>query len=273
MAATIKTKQEIEVLREGGGRLAGILKKIVSAAKPGLSTWELDRLAEELIFEFGGRPSFKGYKGKRDPRPYPGSMCISVNDEIVHAIPRQDKILKEGDVVGLDIGMWWPANAASSFQLPASSKRKNGLCTDMAVTIGIGEISPEAERLIRASREALDLGIRAVHPGARVGDLGYAIQKHLEAHNLGIIRNLAGHGVGYEVHEEPLIPNFGQPHTGVELKENMVIALEPMATLGDWRVRLADDGWTFKTVDGSLGAHFEHTLAVTKSGAEVLTVI
>jgi methionyl aminopeptidase len=270
MAITIKTKEEIALLREGGGRLAGILEKVVSAAKPGVSTQELDELAEELIFESGGAPSFKGYKGRRDPRPYPCSLCISVNDEIVHAIPRKGKILKEGDAAGLDIGMWWPANRKYK---AGSRKRGRSLCTDMAVTIGIGKISAEAERLIRATREALDIGIRAVQPGARVGDIGYAVQKHLEAHNLGIIRNLAGHGLGYEVHEEPLIPNFGEAGAGPELKENMVIAIEPMATLGGWRVELDDDEWTFRTSDGSLSAHFEHTIAVTKDGAEVLTML
>ena len=268
MAATVKTNEEIRTLREGGRKLAEILEKVVAAARPGISTFELDRLAEELIFASGGKPSFKGYQGKRDPRPYPCSMCISVNDEIVHAIPKKDKILKEGDVVGLDIGMLWPSEA-----LAKEAGGRRGLFTDMAVTIGIGKISPEAERLLIATKEALEIGIKAVKPGARVGDIGYAVEKRLEKEGLGIIRNLAGHGVGYEVHEEPLVPNFGEPGTGPELKENMVIALEPMATLGDWQVKLANDGWTFRTRDGSLGAHFEHTLAVTKDGAEVLTVV
>lgn len=268
MAATVKTDEEITALREGGRKLAVILEKVVEAARPGISTFGLDRLAEELIFASGGRPSFKGYKGKRDPRPYPCSMCVSVNDEIVHAIPKKDKILKEGDVVGLDVGMLWPSEAPAK-----EADGPKGLFTDMAVTIGIGKISSESQRLIRVTKEALDIGIRAVRAGVRIGDIGNVIQKYLEKHKLGIIRNLAGHGVGYEVHEEPLIPNFGEPGTGPELKENMVIAIEPMATLGGWQVKLADDGWTFRTGDGSLGAHFEHTLAVTKNGAEVLTVV
>lgn len=261
-----KTKEEIGVLREGGKRLAQILQKVVAAAKERVSTLELDRLAESLILASGGVPSFKGYRIKEARTPYPCSLCVSVNDEVVHAIPRADKILQEGDVVGLDIGMLWPSGA-----LAKEAGGRKGLYTDMAVTIGIGKISQESERLIRATKEALDAGIKVVRPGAQAGDISYAIQKHLEKQKLGIIRDLAGHGVGYQVHEEPLIPNYGRPGTGPELKEGMVLAIEPMATLGDWRVELAEDEWTFRTADGSLSAHFEHTVAVARNGVEVLT--
>ncbi len=268
MAVTIKTKEEIDLIREGGKLLAGILEQVAAVAKSGVSTLELDMLAESLILQSGGTPSFKGYHIKGVSRSYPATMCISINEEVVHGIPRKDRILREGDIVGLDIGMWWPSSTQAS-----GGKSAKGLCTDMAVTIGIGKISFEARRLIDATKESLKIGIAEVKPGATIGDIGNAIERYLKKEHLGIIRDLAGHGVGYELHEEPLIPNYGKAGTGVALKENMVIAIEPMATLGDWRVVLADDQWTFKTVDKSLGAHFEHTMAVTKDGVEVLTKI
>ncbi len=278
----IKTPEEIAVLREGGKRLAKILQEMMGAVKAGVSAFELNKLAEGLIFQSGGEPSFKGYKSKKSEKPYLYATCISINDEVVHAVPRADKILKDGDVVGLDIGMLWPSGALT---YPSEAKaegvggakeaggRRRGMYTDMAVTLGIGKVSPDAERLIRTTKEALDIGIRAVRPGVKIGDVGYLIQRHLEKNNLGVIRDLAGHGVGHAVHEEPLIPNYGKKGAGSELMEGMVIAIEPMATLGDWRVVLDKDGFAFRTADGSLGAHFEHTLAVTKTGAEVLTKI
>ena len=266
--ALIKTKKEIEVLREGGKKLAKILESVIRATRPGISTYELDKLGEALIIQSGGIPSFKGYEIKETKIPYPCSLCTSVNDEVVHAVPNKGRVLKEGDIIGLDIGMLWPSGA-----LAKEANGQDGLYTDMAVTIGIGKISAEAERLIRGTDEALEIGIKAVKPGARVGDIGFAVQTHLEKLGLGVIRDLAGHGVGHEVHEPPLIPNFGRPGTGAEIVEGMVIAIEPMATLGGWKVELDDDEWTFRTADGSLSAHFEHTIAVTKSGAEVLTVL
>ena len=280
MAVTVKTKEEIDFLREGGKRLAGILDQVALSARAGIATFELDKLAEDLILQSGGIPSFKGYRIKGAPHAYPGTICISINEEVVHGIPRNDRILREGDVVGFDIGMWYPGgkmgnrkleSGGTNFQPPASDF-PHPLCTDMAVTIGIGKISSEAKRLIEATKKSLDIGIAQVKPGATVGDIGSEIEKFLKKNNLGIIRDLAGHGVGYELHEEPLIPNYGSAGKGIELKEGMVIAIEPMATLGDWRVILADDGWTFKTVDHSLGAHFEHTMVVTSNGVEVLTV-
>ena len=257
---SIKSKEEIDILREGGGRVASILARIVQAAKDNVSTAELDILAEGLILAAGGLPIFKGYKIREAKRPYPSSICVSVNDEVVHGIPRQDRILREGDVVGIDIGMRWPAG-------------NQGLVTDMALSVGIGEVSSEAERLIHCTREALDTGISVVRPGVRIGDIGHAIARHLKTAGLGVIRDLAGHGVGYELHEEPLIPNYGKPGAGLEIREGMVLAIEPMATLGDCRIALDDDEWTFRTRDGSIAAHFEHTVAVTGNGAEILTVV
>lgn len=292
MGISIKTSEEIVILREGGKRLATVLAEVVSRAKDGMSTWELDQLAEELIFAQGGKPSFKGYRIKDVGHAYPATLCTSVNDEVVHSIPRKDRILQNGDIVGIDIGMWWPDPTLGSqlstlkSRLSALGQHKKAkverreskvgderlsLVTDMAVTIGIGEISEEAERLLKVTKEALAIGIGAVKPGARVGNVSYAIQTYLDKHGLGIVRGLAGHGVGYELHEEPLIPNYGQPNTGPELKEGMVIAIEPMATLGGDDVVLGDDEWTFRTTDGSIAAHFEHSMVITRDGADVLT--
>jgi methionyl aminopeptidase len=278
MGISIKSKAEVEILREGGKRLASILARIVQAAKAGVSTAELDGLAERLILAEGGIPIFKGYKIGEARRPYPSAICVSINDEVVHGIPRPERILREGDAVGIDIGMSWPADGNQGPLAPGRTggqagirNHRMGLVTDMAVTIGIGKISPDADRLIHATREALDMGIAGVKPGARIGDIGYAIGGHLKKAGLGVIRDLAGHGVGYELHEEPLIPNYGKPGTGLEIREGMVLALEPMATLGSWEVVLDDDEWTFRTADGALAAHFEHTVAVTKYGAAVVT--
>lgn len=265
----IKSKLEIDILREGGKRLAAILEEVALRVKPGISTLDLDILAERLIFECGGVPAFKGYRIREAKIPYPASICVSVNDEVVHGIPRKNRILREGDIVGLDIGMKWPSRSITNNRLPVT----DGLYTDMAVTVGVGKISKEAARLINATKEALSVGIDAAKAGARIGDIGAAIQACLSKQKLGIIRDLAGHGVGYQLHEKPLIPNYGKAGTGPVLQDGMVIAIEPMATLGGWRITLDDDQWTFRTADGSISAHFEHTVAVTKDGAEVLTVV
>ena len=254
MAVSIKTPQDIAILRECGKRLAAVLRRAADAARPGVSAQDLDMLAERLIREQGGEPVFKGYRMPDAALPFPATLCVSINDEVVHGIPRLGKILRDGDIVGLDIGMRW-----------------NGLVTDTAITIGIGRISADPSRLVHATRQALDIGVAAVKSGSHVGDISHAIESHLKKINLGIIRDLGGHGVGYRLHEEPLIPNYGKSGTGPELCEGMVIAIEPMATLGGWRVALDDDEWTFRTADGSLAAHFEHTIAVAKDGAEVLT--
>lgn len=254
MAVRIKTQEEIALMRTGGKLLAGIMARLERAAQPGVSTGELDRLAERLMREADADPVFKDYRIAGVATPYPASICTSINDEIVHGIPRDERVLAGGDIVGIDIGMRW-----------------RGFVTDMAVTVGIGDISADALRLIRATREALDIGIAVVRPGVHMGDISYAIEGRLAADRLGIIRDLAGHGVGHELHEEPLVPNFGKPDKGIRLREGMAIAIEPMATLGGWRIRLDDDEWTFRTADGTLAAHFEHTVAITNNGAEVLT--
>lgn len=269
MAITVKTKEEIALLREGGKYLAQILEKVAAAATPGVCALELDQLAERLILASGGEPSFKGYRTHGVRRAYPATMCISVNDEVVHSIPQKDKFLKTGDIVALDIGMRWPGEELKMKQV--ALRNAKSLYTDMAITIGIGRITPQAEMLLAATKEALEIGIRMVAAGKRVGDVSHAIQTHLAKYDLGIVRELAGHGVGYKVHEEPLIPNFGKANNGPEFLEGMVIAIEPIANLGSEDVVLQVDEWTFKTADGSLSAHFEHTMAVTKDGVEVLT--
>lgn len=282
MAITTKSQKEIELLREGGKRLAGILRKIAAECRSGVSTRELDRLAESLIFDAGGIPSFKGYKIQETKVPYPGSLCASINDEVVHTIPSETNVLKEGDIIGLDIGMWWPlralppgleqADTNDIMKIYASKRaRERPLATDTAITIGVGKISEEAQRLLQVTEEALNAGIKAAKPGSKVGDISYAIQTCLDKHGLGIVHELAGHGVGYKLHEEPLIPNYGKPGTGPELTEGMVIAIEPISTLGSEEIKLQKDEWTFKTKDGSLSAHFEHTLAIMPEGPEILT--
>ncbi len=243
----IKTSEEIKIMVEGGKILANVLSQIEKMVKPGITTIELDRAAEALILKHGARPAFKGYDG------FPYSLCASINEEIVHGFP-SERILKEGDIVGLDLGVLY--------------KNYN---TDMAVTVPVGNISFEAKRLIMVTKKALKRGIKKVRPGNTIGDIGNTIQRYIEDQGLGVVRDLCGHGIGKEVHEDPRIPNFGARHKGEVLKEGMVICLEPMVTIGDWHLKKAQDGYGYATRDGSLTAHFEHTMAVTKDGVRVLT--
>lgn len=254
---TVKNEREEQILRECGGRLAAITEKLLAEVKPGVSTLHLDGLAEALILSSGGIPVFKGYRSDRSEPLFPASICTSVNDEVVHAIPRADRILSDGDIIGIDIGMRYP--------------RTGGLITDMAVTVPVGNVSAEAMRLIHATRQALVSGIAAAAAGVRMGDVGSSIQRAIESKGFGVVRELAGHGVGRELHEDPYVPNYGEPGQGARIKEGTVLALEPMAAAGSSEVRLDRDGWGWRTRDGSLAAHFEHTVIVTKKGAEILT--
>lgn len=265
----IHSDEELHILRECGKRLAEVLEEIKRAVRPEVSTKELDRIAEEGIKKTGGDPVFKGYKTREDKRSFPASLCVSINDEIVHGIPSEKRILKEGDIVGLDIGMKWPSNKTDNLQ---PIMYGSGLITDMAVTVPVGKISDDAEKLLAVTEESLQRGIAVLKVGARLGDFGYAVQSHLEAHGLAVIRDLVGHGVGKKLHESPFIPNFGEKGTGEKFVDGQVIALEPMATLGDYRIRTASDTWTLKTKDGSLAAHFEHSVVIWKDSAEVLTL-
>lgn len=252
----IKSPKEIKIMREGGKRLAFILYQISAATKDGMATIELDVLAEKLIKKSKVEPSFKYYKTADEKKPFPTTICVSLNDEVVHGIPSREKILKNSDIVSIDLGV-----------------KYKGLHTDMAVTFSIGNVEEIKKKLIETTQDALEMGIDVIKNNAFVGDIGFAIQSYVEDRGLNVVKKLVGHGIGYNVHEEPEIPNFGVPKTGVRLKEGMVLALEPMVTQGSSEVILDKDGWTWKTKDGSLAAHFEHTVVVTKSGAKILTKI
>lgn len=256
----IYSQKDIEVLREGGSKLAEILREVAAAVKPGVTTLELNELAERRIREVGGEPSFIGYKGGFGVVPFPGALCTSINFEVVHGMPVPARVLKEGDIIGLDIGMRYPA--------------KGGLCTDTAVTVPVGKISKEAKALLEATAQALDRGIGAVKPGAKMRDIGGTIQRYIEGEGYSIVRDLIGHGVGKRVHEEPEVPNFvvrGSIGDYV-LKPGLVIAIEPMVTAGQPDVETLEDQWTVASRDRSLAAHFEHTIVVTDNSFEILTL-
>ena len=244
---TIKTPKEIQIIAEGGKILAKIMKELGKRVRPGITTKELDKVAEDLVFKYGARPSFKGHLG------FPAVLCTSINEEIVHGIPSERK-LKEGDIISLDLGILF-----------------KGFHTDMAITVPVGRVKPEVTRLIRVTKKALKRGIKKIRPGNTIGDIGNTIQRYVEDQGFNVVRDLCGHGIGKEVHEEPQIPNYGKRRNGPELVEGMVICLEPMVTVGDWHIKKAKDGYGFQTADESLSAHFEATIAVKKVGCEVLT--
>lgn len=246
---TIKTPEEIEKLREGGRILALILKKICQAVQIGVKTQELDDLARRLIKEYQVEASFLEFG---EP-PYPAVICTSINEEVVHCIPR-DKAIKEGDIIGLDIGIW-----------------HKGLCTDMSRTVMVGNVSKEAKKLVKVTKIALEVAKRQIKDGNRTGDLGYAVQKYVEENGFSVVKKLVGHGVGYKVHEPPQIPNYGTKGQGEIFKEGMVIAIEPMVNIGGSDIKVLDSGWDIITKDHSLSAHFEDTVVVTKHGCETLT--
>lgn len=251
----IKTKEDIQTLREGGKRHAAILKEIASMVSPGIHTYELENHARKLIGAGGDKSAFLDYKPSGAKRPYPAALCISINDEIVHGIPNEiDKILKEGDIVSIDLGL-----------------THKGLITDAAITIPVGKISKELEQLLDITKKALYAGIKVARGGKRIGDIGNAISRVALPYGYGIVEELAGHGVGYSVHEDPYVPNFGEEGKGEILKPGMVLAIEPMFNIGTKNIKLDKDGYTYRTADGSASAHFEHTIVITKSGAEILT--
>jgi methionyl aminopeptidase len=250
MPIVLKSRDEIAIMRESGRILAEVLALVVARLRPGLIEKELDETARHEFKKRAVVPTFLGYAHP----PYPATICVSVNDEIVHGIPGKQEI-SDGDIVSLDIGCTY-----------------KGFVADMAVTVGVGNVSPEAQRLIDVTKEALWCGIRAARGGSRVGDIGHAIQTYVEGQGLSIVREYVGHGVGRQMHEDPQIPNFGNPGTGTALRPGMVIAIEPMVNIGDRRTKKDSDAWTVRTLDGSLSAHFEHTMAITEGEAEVLTL-
>jgi len=243
----IYSEQEIEIMRQGGKMLADIMKKLKKETKPGVTTNYLNKVAKDLVFSARINPSFLGFNG------YPTVLCTSINEEIVHAVPSK-RILKNGEILSLDLGV----------------KYKN-YHTDMAITIPVGKVDKKTKKLIKVTKKALELGIEQVKAGNYLGDIGYAIQEYVEKNGFNVVRELVGHGVGKKVHEDPQIPNYGKKGTGIELVEGMVLAIEPMITIGDWRIKKCDDGFGYKTADNNLSCHFEHTIAITKKGPEILT--
>lgn len=246
--ATVFSTRDLGKLRRGGAILSQAIRQVAQAVRPGVTTLDLDRLAEVTIRQQGGEPAFKGYRG------FPATLCVSVNDEVVHGLPRADRRLKVGDVVGLDLGV-----------------RYAGFATDLAVTVPVGPVSGQARDLIETARQALDEGIKQVKLETPVGTLGATIQAFVEQRGYSVIRDLVGHGIGRELHEEPKIPNYGKRGQGPRLKERTAIAIEPMITTGRHQVSIDDDGWTIRTKDGSLAAHFEQTVLVLPNGYEIIT--
>jgi methionyl aminopeptidase len=245
-----KSAEELERMRIAGRITAGTLERVVSAVRPGATTADLDAVAEAYIRSQGATPSFKGYRG------FPGSICASINNEIVHGIPSKKRRLARGDLLSLDFGAIW-----------------EGFHGDSAVTVFVGgePPSPEADKLVRVTEEALEAGISQIRPGARLSDVSHAVQQVAEGAGFSVVREYVGHGVGRNLHEDPQIPNYGPPGRGPELRPGLVVAIEPMVNLGSWETVLLQDGWTVVTADGSLSAHFEHTIAVTDDGHEILT--
>lgn len=244
----IKTPAELARMREAGRIVAGVLARLRREVAPGVTTGDLDRIAEEEIRQAGGVPAFKGYRG------FPASICTSVNDEVVHGIPSPRRVLREGEIVSLDVGV-----------------ALDGFYADAALTVPVGRIGPDARRLLRVTEEALWAGIRAAREGARLGDVSHAVQRHVERHGYSVVREYAGHGIGRQMHEDPWVPNYGRPGRGPVLRRGMTLAIEPMVNAGRHEVYTLPDGWTVKTRDGSLSAHFEHTVAVAGDAPEILT--
>jgi methionyl aminopeptidase len=243
----LKQPSEIEKIRESNCIVAEILAKLKDKVQEGVTTLELDRISEELVLKKGAKPAFKGYRG------YPFSLCASINEQVIHGLPSQ-RVLTEGDIVGLDFGVYY-----------------HGYYGDAALTVPVGKISKEASMLLKATEESLDMAIQEATVGNRLGDISAAVQKHVEAEGFSVVRDFVGHGIGRNLHEDPQIPNYGIRGRGVALKAGMVLAIEPMVNAGTYKVRMLTDGWTAVTADGRLSAHFEHTIAITDHGPEILS--
>ena len=244
----LKSARELTHMRTAGRILAEVKDRLRTLVKPGISTKEIDADVEAFIVSRGARSAFKGYRG------FPATVCISINEEVVHGIPSPKRKLREGDIVGLDLGCI-----------------VDGYYADCAITLPVGAVPARVQELLDVTRESLDKAIVQCRAGNRLGDISHAVQTHCESHGFGVVRAFVGHGIGQSLHEEPQIPNFGDPGRGPQLRPGMVLAIEPMVTMGSWEVKVLDDGWTAVTRDGSLAAHFEHTIAVTEDGPEVLT--
>jgi methionyl aminopeptidase len=244
----LKSAREIGLMRTAGHVLSDVVEHLRGFVKPGLSTLEIDEDVEGFIAARGAKPAFKGYRG------FPATVCISINEEVVHGIPSAHRRIQEGDIVGLDLGCI-----------------VDGYYADCAFTLAIGDVPPKVQQLLDVTRESLDQAIQECRPGRRLSDVSHAVQVHVERHGFSVVRAFVGHGIGRALHEDPQVPNFGDPGRGPQLRAGMVLAIEPMVTMGSWEVKVLDDGWTAVTRDGSLAAHFEHTIAVTDTDPEVLT--
>ena len=245
---TIKSARELDLMKDAGKIVANSLSLVEQNVRPGISTGELNDIVEKYMEEVGARPSFKGYNG------FPAAICTSINDELVHGIPSYSRKLEEGDIISIDIG--------------AELKGYHG---DAAKTFAVGKISEEAEKLMRVTEEALNKGVAAAKSGARLSDISFAIQSHVEKNGLSVVRDYTGHGIGQQMHEDPQILNYGPPGRGIKLKPGMALAIEPMVVIGGYQVKQLEDGWTVVSVDGSLCAHFEHSIGIYEHGTEILT--
>jgi methionyl aminopeptidase len=244
----LKSKRELDRMRAAGRILADVKGRLKALVRPGLSTQEIDADVEAFILARGAQSAFKGYRG------YPATVCTSINEEVVHGIPSPKRKLREGDIIGLDLGCI-----------------VDGYYADCAITLPVGRVAARVQELLDVTRESLDKAIVQCRVGNRLGDISHAVQSHCESHGFAVVRAFVGHGIGRELHEEPQVPNFGDPGRGTVLKTGMVLAIEPMVTMGSWEVRVLEDRWTAVTADGSLAAHFEDTIAITPSGPEILT--
>jgi methionyl aminopeptidase len=245
-----KSPEELRIMRESGLIAAAILDEMCEAARPGVSTWDLDQIARRGIEKHKVKSAFLGYASP----PYPAVVCTSINEVIVHGIPRKNEVIKDGDIIGIDFGIF-----------------HQGYCADTARTVMIGQVSPERRKLVETAAQALELGIQQCRVGQRLGDIGHAIQSHAESHGYSVVRQFVGHGTGRQMHEDPQVPNFGKPNDGKRIKSGLVIAVEPMVNAGAPDVEVLDDNWTAVTKDRSMSAHFEHTIAITEEGPWVLT--
>ena len=246
----LKTGRELSIMREACRISAGALQSVGKAIEPGITTAELDKIAEQYILSKGAVPNFKNYHG------YPATACISINNEVIHGIPSEKRVIKQGDIVSVDLGA-----------------KFDGYHGDNAATFACGDISAEAKRLIEATEQSLYEGIKAAVAGSRIGDIGHAVQSFIEAKGFSVVRQFVGHGIGTNLHEAPEVPNFGTPSRGIRLMPGMTIAIEPMVNAGGYDVEIMPDGWTVLTKDGSLSAHFEHTVAITSSGPQIMTIL
>jgi methionyl aminopeptidase len=244
----LKSSRELALMRQAGRIVAQVHEAFREVVRPGISTSDLEKVASRIIEQEGAIPSFKGYRG------FPAAICASINEEIVHGIPTPKRVLEEGDIISLDVGAIY-----------------KGYHGDAAITLPVGTVGEEVQRLLKVTQGALEVGIAQAHAGKRLGDISAAIQRHAEVNGFNVVREYTGHGIGQEMHEAPQIPNLGRPNRGPRLRPGMTFALEPMVMAGDWRTRTLSDGWTVVTADGSLSAHFEHTLAVTNGEPEILT--